>query len=238
MTGDPAFWWALALSLGAGASMPLGAALAQGRVARHLSRTVVRGIGAFGGGALVSAVALVLVPDGSAMLAPGAALGFLVAGGIAFFLIDRRIEAHGGGGAMLLAMLLDYLPEALALGALLTAEAATAKLLAALIFLQNLPEGFSAFREIRKTASLSGGALVLVFAALALLGPVCAAIGFAFLAQAPQVLGAIMLFAAGGILYLVFQDVAPEAHDRHHWSPPLGAVLGFALGLAGDLFIG
>lgn len=42
-----------------------------------------------------------------------------------------------------------------------------------------------------------------------------------------------MLFAAGGILYSVFQDIAPQAKLNKHWLPTLGAVLGFALGLAG-----
>jgi ZIP family zinc transporter len=47
-----------------------------------------------------------------------------------------------------------------------------------------------------------------------------------------------MLFAAGGILYSVFQDLAPQARLARHWGPPLGAVLGFALGIAGHMLIG
>ena len=50
-------------------------------------------------------------------------------------------------------------------------------------------------------------------------------------------LGAIMLFAAGGILYLVFQDIAPQARLARHWGPPLGAVFGFALGLLGTMLV-
>ena len=47
-----------------------------------------------------------------------------------------------------------------------------------------------------------------------------------------------MLLAAGGILYLTFQDIAPQARLARHWSPPLGAVLGFALALVGELLLG
>ena len=46
-----------------------------------------------------------------------------------------------------------------------------------------------------------------------------------------------MLFAAGGILYVVFQDIAPQAKLERHWSPPLGAVAGFLLGLIGQLLV-
>ena len=70
---------------------------------------------------------------------------------------------------------------------------------------------------------------------LALLGPVCGVIGWFWLAGADAVLGSIMLFAAGGILYLTFQDVAPQARLERHWAPPLGAVLGFALAVVGEL---
>jgi ZIP family zinc transporter len=46
-----------------------------------------------------------------------------------------------------------------------------------------------------------------------------------------------MIFAAGGILYLTFQDIAPQAKLQKHWGPPLGAVAGFLLGLIGQLLI-
>ena len=47
-----------------------------------------------------------------------------------------------------------------------------------------------------------------------------------------------MLFAAGGILYLTFEDIAPEARLDRHWAPPLGAVGGFLLGMAGHGLVG
>lgn len=46
---------------------------------------------------------------------------------------------------------------------------------------------------------------------LALLGPVCGMIGWFWLADQHAILGSIMLFAAGGILYLTFQDIAPQS---------------------------
>jgi ZIP family zinc transporter len=30
---------------------------------------------------------------------------------------------------------------------------------------------------------------------------------------------------------MIFQDIAPQAKLQRHWAPPLGAVLGFGLGM-------
>lgn len=245
---DPLFS-AVFLAGAARLSLPLGGALA--RIAysheSEFTEEVMHALIAFGGGALLSAVALILVPEGAAMLPPWLALGLLFLGGVTFYLLDLKLErsgARGGGGAsgggsgraLLTAMLLDFLPEAVALGAMLITELATAKLLALMMFLQNVPEGFSAFGEIWRNG-MDARPLMLIFVALAGLGPLCAMLGMSFLGDQPAVLGGIMIFAAGGILYLVFQDVAPAARTRNSSAPALGAVLGFGLGLAGALMV-
>jgi len=232
--------YALLLATLAGLAIPLGAILARyAHIAnRQIADQVMHTIVAFGGGALLSAIALVLVPAGVDALSPFIAVSLFFGGGIVFFIVDKMLERSGGGGALMLAMLLDFLPEALALGALLATEAATAKLLAFMIFLQNVPEGFSAFREMFKPEKSNGAKIIMTFFALALLGPLCAGVGLVFLSDAPETLGAIMMFAAGGILYLLFQDIAPESHISGTGFPALGAVAGFALGLAGEMIIG
>ena len=73
--------------------------------------------------------------------------------------------------------------------------------------------------------------------ALALLGPVCGVVGWFWLVDHDGILGGIMLFAAGGILYLTFQDIAPQSRLEHDWTPTLGAVVGFALALTGALLL-
>jgi ZIP family zinc transporter len=47
-----------------------------------------------------------------------------------------------------------------------------------------------------------------------------------------------MSFAGGGIPCLVFQDIAPQAKMRRHWTPALGAVPGFAAGMMGKQLLG
>jgi len=67
--------------------------------------------------------------------------------------------------------------------------------------------------------------------------PAAGATGYLFVSDHKSVLGGIMPFASGGILYLTFQDIAPQAHLALRWAPSLGAVVGFLLGLLGKLLI-
>ena len=228
---------ALLLATFAGASIPLGGWLASfpHLVPGWMEEEFRHSVTAFGGGVLMSAVALVLVPEGSERLPAVAALLSFAAGGIAVFLLDRAIEKSGGQGAQLMAMLLDFLPESLALGALLASTPELALLLAAMIALQNLPEGFNAYRELRQGTAMSKHRILGIFLLLVLIGPLMATCGLLFLEGAQALLGSIMLFAAGGILYLIFEDIAPQVPLKNHWGPSLGAVAGFLLGFAGHL---
>jgi len=63
-------------------------------------------------------------------------------GVIIFLLIDRYLAKKGGKNAALLAMLMDFIPESIALGATFAIEPNLAILLAVFIGLQNLPETF------------------------------------------------------------------------------------------------
>ena len=99
-------------------------------------------------------------------------------------------------------MMADFVPESVALGGMFSIGAEEAAPFA----LQNLPEGFNAGRELA-TGELGRRAAQGLFA---LLGPVCGLAGWFWLAGRDAALGAIMLFAAGGILYLTFQNNAPR----------------------------
>jgi ZIP family zinc transporter len=176
------------------------------------------------------------VPQGAERLPPLLAVLLVGLGGGLFALIDARLAKSGTPRSQLIAMLADFVPEAVALGALFAKGGGSGPLLALLIALQNLPEGFNAFREARANGARPGR-LILAFSLLALIGPAAAFAGHAFFTDAPGLLGALMLVAAGGILYLIFQDIAPQTPLERAWSPPLGAVAGFMIGLAGHLYI-
>lgn len=192
---------------------------------------------AFGGGVLIGAVALVLVPDGLDHLPnPVAAIAALLLGGVCFMALDRHQAKRQRSMPQFVAMGADFLPESLALGGIFAADAGGAVLLAVLIGLQNLPEGFNAWRELA-AANMRATKVLGLMVVLALLGPVCGVVGWFWLVDHDAILGGIMLFAAGGILYLTFQDIAPQSRLEQDWTPPLGAVVGFALALTGALLL-
>ncbi|SPH24820.1 hypothetical protein DEA8626_03853 [Defluviimonas aquaemixtae] len=230
---------ALALATLAGATIPLGAFLAEHTSIRPrwLDEEFRHSAIAFGGGALFSAIALVLVPEGAARLPAIWTLILFALGGVVFYGVDRLLRSLGGQMAQFLAMMLDFVPEAAALGALLVEDVGAGYVLAALIALQNLPESFNACREIRAAFDVTGRRVVLLFAALVPIGPLAAWTGFAVLGDLPEILGGIMIFASGGILYLIFEDIAPAAVLKNRGAPALGAVAGFLLGLAGHLLV-
>lgn len=200
-------------------------------------REVAHGVIAFGGGILIAAVAFALLPKAMVALSPVGLGATFCAGGLLFCVLDAQLSRSGDTKAQFLAMLMDFLPEALALGAVFGQDPRLGVLLAAFIGAQNLPEGFNAFREMT-TVGIRSRVALMTLLAVSLLGPVAACTGYFFLQDQAKVTASIMTFAGGGIMYLIFQDIAPQSKIRKHWIPALGAVLGFAVGMIGKQLVG
>ena len=230
----------LLLTASAGACIPLGGLLARvERIRPQWLETEFRhSVIAFGGGVLVAAVALVLVPEGTRLL-PSATLAVCVflAGGVTFCVFEAWLTRRGGEKPQFVAMLLDYLPESLALGGMFAGGSSLAPMLALLIGLQNLPEGFNAYRELQADKGGRAPNTMLLMLGAIPLGPAFGVLGWRYGGDHPLFLGGVMLFSAGGILYLLFQDIAPQSRLNRHWAPTLGAVLGFCLGMLGNLLL-
>lgn len=225
----------------AGLCMPAGGALARikGFQRDWLEDEFRHFVIALGGGILVGAVAVVLVPEGLAHMDHSYwAIPAFLAGGFVFLAVEWLMARRKHQAPQLLGMLLDFLPESLALGGMLALGGSAGPLLAALIGLQNLPEGFNAYRELDQLTRHGPRKVLLTMLALVPLGPVFGVVGYLTLSDHPWLLGMILLFASGGILYLIFQDIAPQSRLKHHWSPSLGAVLGFCLAMLGTLITG
>ena len=219
----------------AGLSAFVGALIAkwEGSTETLAKQRFVHGVVAAGGGILLSAIMYALLPEASKHLPVWAvAVAFLAGGGL-FCWVDEWLAKKATKASQLLAMLLDFVPEALSLGAMFAFDPRFGMLLALFIGLQNLPEGFNAFRELKDSKVPQKQRLVGFFL-VAFIGPLAAFIGYYLLADAMQITALIMATAAGGILYLIFQDIAPKATMRRHWTPPLGAVIGFVLGMVGN----
>jgi ZIP family zinc transporter len=230
----------LLVTIAAGSCIPLGGYIASFEHirARWLEQELRHFLIALGGGILLGAVAVALVPEGIASMQGSLlAIPILLLGGLSFFLIERALGLRRREVPQVMGMLLDYVPEAIALGGLVALGSPAAPLLALLVGLQNLPEGFNAFRELHALKRRSARRTLLIMWSLVAIGPVAGLLGYFFLSGHPAVLGAIMLFASGGILYLIFQDIAPQSRLNRHWAPPLGAVVGFGVALFGDMLI-
>lgn len=229
----------LVLTAVAGAAIPLGAFVASfEHIRSDWLRTEFRHfVIAFGGGALVSAVALVLIPEGTKPLVIWESVTAFAAGGLGFWGLQVLLNRSQSSATQLVAMLSDFVPEVIALGATIATGGSGAILLTSIIALQNLPEGFNSYRELRE-GGLPQRRILIWFAIAALLGPLLGAFGFWMLADQPRILGWMQVFAASGIMYLVFEDIAPQAKLKNSSLPALGAVLGFLLGLIGKLLEG
>lgn len=220
-----------------GISIPLGALLSIGISNRLGSERGVFNhfMTAVGGGALLSAVALVLVPEGMENQSDIGGVLTFIGGAVIFIGIDYLLSKSNGPKAQIVAMLSDFIPEAIAMGAVFTKDIKQAYLLAGIMFLQNFPEGYNAFNEIAQPNKNRTTYLrtLLLFVAISFIGPLCSGIGAHWLSDADTVIGTIMTLSGGGITYLIFRDIAPASNFRKSFTVPFGAIIGFSIGLLG-----
>ena len=190
----------------------------------------------FGSGIILSAIALVLIPTGMERLSlPGMTFSFVL-GTILFLFIDRYLAKKGGQTATLLAMMMDFVPEAIALGAVFAIDPSMATLLAVFIGLQNLPEAFNSFRDMVQSGYSVTKSLVIFFF-LSFCGIFGALLGHFVLSDFPNLTAHLMTFASGGILYLLIQEIIPESKLDKNYIASLGASLGFLIGIIGEKLI-
>ena len=229
---------ALMLALLAGISIPAGAfASTLPELEEFCRRKEIDSfISYFGGGALMATLSLVLIPRGTQdATVPLAAFAFAL-GGLLFWRISSWTKRARTSASHLIGMVLNFVPEVILLGVAAATEPNVGYLLAALIALQNMPEGFAARQEMQ-ASGLSRRLLWLMFILVPLLAPFVAAAGFIWMAGSELILPFILLFCSGVILYLVFEDIAPGAHLTRTSFPATGAVMGFLLGMVGTMLI-
>ena len=224
----------------AGATIFIGALLAN-FFDHHIKDTPVKKIFihsfmALGGGIILSALALVLVPKGMEELEVIPLSIHFGLGVIAFFFLDRYLALKGGKMGTLLAMLMDYIPESIVLGAVFVSDAQTAMLLAVFIGLQNLPEAFNSFRDVVLSGFNVKTALITFFF-FSFLGIIAALAGFFLLSDSPKITAQIMIFASGGILYLTFQDIIPDSKLENSYAVSIAGTIGFLIGIIGEKVI-
>ena len=163
----------------------------------QLSEKVVHSVVAFGGGVLVAAVAFVLAPKGIEALTYTPLILLFLGGAGTFAFLDAMIKKQGGTLAQLMVMMMDFIPEAIALGAVFAHNQRYGLLLALFIGLQNFPEAFNGYLDLRKTG-YSPNKCVWIMFPLSFFGIAAALAGSYWLSGNPEVIASLMLFSGGG----------------------------------------
>lgn len=190
----------------------------------------------FGAGIILSALALVLIPKGMEELELLHIVFSFLLGAVLFMFIDQYLSQKSGQVATLLAMVMDFIPESIALGAVFATDPSMATLLAVFIGLQNLPEAFNSFRDLVQSGFTPQKTLIIFFF-LSFCGILGALVGHFLLSSYPYLTAHLMTFASGGILYLLIQDIIPESKLEKNYLTSLGATIGFLVGIIGEKLI-
>jgi ZIP family zinc transporter len=213
------------------ASAPLFVGAVIGTVACPSDRTLAS-ILAFAAGAMIAAFTFELVAEADRATSIGLVCVGLAAGAIVFVAADvletRHAAALGVGGALLVGVLLDGVPENLALGGTITQTTGGVALLVA-IAVGNVPEALSGAAEMR--TRLSRRYVIAVWGCAAVLTGLAVPIGTLLLDDASgDVRGVILAFAAGAVLAVVSDTALPSAFaDGGPW---------IALATAGGFLVG
>ena len=188
-----------------------------------------------------------------------AAAGFLL--GIAFLLLMDRLVPHlhmdheepeglksslKKTTMLVLAVTLHNIPEGMAVGvvfagmlqggAMITVTGAFA--LSIGIAIQNFPEGAIISMPL-KSEGLSRGKAFLYGAASGIVEPLGAAVTVLLASYITPVLPYLLAFAAGAMIYVVVEELIPEAHlGEHSNSGTMGVLAGFLVMMVLDVALG
>ncbi len=222
-----------------------------------MPRKVVAAIMAFGSGVLISALSFELMDEAWKQGGVVAvAIGFL-AGATVYTGLNMALAARGarhrkrsdtaprdehaaaapeGGNSASLALgaLIDGVPESIVIGTSLLAGGAIGWVAVAAVFLSNLPEGLSSAAGARKEGKSATYTFAL-WTGIALIAGLSSFAGYTLFDGAPpQVLAGVQGVAAGAILAMIIDTMAPEAFEGTHDFAGLIAVFGFltAFGLS------
>ncbi|KPL70161.1 dihydroorotate dehydrogenase [Ornatilinea apprima] len=190
-----------------------------------------------------------------------ALIGFLAGGGF-LYLVDRILphlhlglpidEAEGIKTSwqrsilLVLAITLHNFPEGLAVGVAFGAAAAgvseaslsAAVALAIGIGIQNFPEGLAVSAPLRRE-KMSRWRSFMIGQASGMVEPVAGVLGAAAVYFIRPLLPYALAFAAGAMIYVVIEELIPEAQlNKDTDLPTLGAMLGFAVMMMLDVALG
>jgi ZIP family zinc transporter len=240
---EAAFWGLVAAS-----SLIIGA---ETTFRFHLGRVTIGLIMAFGVGSLISSIAFELVApaleDPSEIWIVSL---MLMAGSVVFFLGDRYVSRVGGadrknlqagpsepdspeasGWGIALGTALDGIPESAVLGISLAGGGTVSVALLVAIFVSNLPESMGSTVGL-DAAGVPRQRIRILWLAIVIFSGLAAGLGYLFVTGSDTRTGAaLQAFAAGALLTMIVDELAPEAFHRSALYAGLAATTGFVLTL-------
>ncbi|WP_156888504.1 ZIP family metal transporter [Proteocatella sphenisci] len=239
---------------------------------KSIKKTVLNGMLGFAAGVMIAASFWSLLAPGIAMAEElgqtpwiSASLGFLAGGGF-LYLIDKLLpHLHMGldtsqaegiktswqrSVLLVLAITLHNIPEGLAVGvafgAAATGSMSGATLAGAIaltigIGLQNFPEGAAVSIPLRREG-MSRTKSFIYGQASGLVEPIAGVIGAYAVISMQNILPYALSFAAGAMIYVVIEELIPEAQREEGGSKTdiatIGAMIGFAVMMILDVALG
>ena len=246
-------WWQAGLwGLVGGSALVLGAGIAW---VAPLPQRIIAAVMAIGSGVLISAVAFDLMDEAFRQGGFAATAGGFLGGGLAYTAANVWISRRGArhrkrsgegsspdqpqpgtehegtdtGLAIAVGALLDGIPESVVIGVSLLDGSGVSAVTVAAVFLSNVPEGLSSAAGMKK-AGRSATYVFGVWAGIAIISGIAAAVGNVALAGAsPVLIAAVTAVAAGAILAMLVDTMIPEATEATHDYSGLIAVVGFLI---------
>ncbi|MCC5908995.1 MAG: ZIP family metal transporter [Clostridiaceae bacterium] len=133
------------------------------------------------------------------------------------------------GYLILFGIALHNLPEGLAIGAGLESSPELGLFIAIAIALHNVPEGLAMAGPL-KAGGLSSMKIFLFTLVAGLMTPLGTAIGLLFFRISPVFVGGSLAFAAGAMIYIVNDELIPQANQMNSHFSNGGLILGLLLG--------
>lgn len=199
-------------------------------------------IAALGAGAMIGALTFGLMEESFKLGGMDNAIIGFIAGGLIFILGDLIIIKIGGRGhkriyqtknstgwGIVLAAILDGIPEAIALGVSLLINQNLGLLVLIGIILNNLPEATSSAYDL-KTSGKSARSIILTWVFVSIVIFICVILGNTIFADmSTHVNSTVQAFAAGSILAMIASTMMPEAYKESGLDASLATVLGFLM---------